>query len=295
MALPRLADQSWVKRVDGKLRLGFAYDYDRQMTHLANHEQQPPLQVIRAFPLTGGASLVHLHNLSGGVLGGDQLALDVDIGPQARVQLTSTSSTRLYRCREHLPPAQQTTVVRIQEGALLEYVSDPLVPFAGSRYQQQTCIELAQDAGLFWWEIIAPGRSARGECFAYDLLQLNLDISAQGKLLALERMKLEPQCRPLSSLVRLGAHSYFASFYICRVGVAASRWLELEHLLSQLADQLTCPGVASWGVSALVAHGLVIRAISKQGRQIAPGLETFWKAAKVALYGEEAIVPRKIY
>jgi hypothetical protein len=48
-------------------------------------------------------------------------------------------------------------------------------------------------------------------------------------------------------------------------------------------------------VSTLVAHGLAIRAVSKQGRDIAHGLQAFWHAAKIALYGQPAIPPRKIY
>ncbi|MBO0794818.1 MAG: urease accessory protein UreD [Ktedonobacteraceae bacterium] len=281
--------------VQGCLRLGFMYDHERQVTRLTVHEQRPPLQVVRAFPLVTGGTLLHLHNLSGGVLGGDQFTIDVDAGPQTRVQITSTSATRLYRHRACTPPARQTSTIRVKEGALLEYLPDPLIPFAGSRYQQYTHIELGQDAGLFWWETIAPGRSARGEYFAYDLLQLELTILALERPIAIERLKLEPGCRPLTSPARLGPYQYFTSFYICRAGLPASRWAELEQQLNILAQQLTHPGTITWGVSALVAHGLVVRAASQQGHDITNRLLAFWRAAKRALYEEEAIPPRKVY
>ena len=48
----------------------------------------------------------------------------------------------------------------VAENDLLELLPDPLIPFAGSAYQQQTQIDLADNAGLFWWETIAPGREA---------------------------------------------------------------------------------------------------------------------------------------
>jgi urease accessory protein len=281
--------------VVGRLGLRFACQQDRHQTRLVASEQSPPLRVVRAFSQQDGAALVHLHNLSGGILGGDQLTLDVDIEPQASVQLTTTGATRLYRCRPGTPAAEQTTTIQVQRGGLLEYLPDPLIPFAGSRYHQQTTIELAEDAGLFWWETIAPGRTARGELFAYDQLHISTKITSQGRPLALERYTLEPQQQRLASLARLGPYTYFCSMYICRVGLNAASWLKLERTLNTLAYQISTPESIVWGVSSLVAHGLVVRGVSCQGYTIAGGLTKFWQEAKLALYGREAIPPRKVY
>jgi urease accessory protein len=261
---------------------------------LASCQQQPPLKVVRAFSLPDGSSLVHLHNLSGGVLGGDYLKLDVEVGCRASAQLTSTGATRLYQSRQEASTAIQINVIKVGENSLLEYVPDALIPFKGSRYYQETQIELAAGAGLFWWEMVAPGREARGEIFAYDLLQFKLDIEAVGKSLAQERIKLEPARNSLSSLVRLGHYRYFSTFYICRVGLEAARWLALEKQLTELADELSRDSEIIWGVSTLPAHGLVVRALSIRGRSTTSGLMAFWQAAKLQLYGQQAIPPRKV-
>ena len=283
-------------RMSGGLRLRFAYEQERQLTSLVGCEQEPPLRVVRAFPLAGGGTLLHLHNLSGGVLGGDQLAVEIDVGPSARVQLTTTGATRIYRSRsEDTEPARQHCTVRIQAGGLLEYLPDQLIPFAGSRYQQVTRIEMEQDAGLFWWETIAPGRLARGESFAYELLQLQTDIVAAGQPIACERFKLEPQRAAMASPLRLGSYRYHTSFFLCRIGLPAARWQALERELTELALRLTRADEIVWGVSTLVAHGLLVRAVSQRGYDIAPGLLAFWQAAKCALYGENAVLPRKMY
>lgn len=259
------------------------------------HEQKPPLKVIRAFPLPEGGALVHLHNISGGVLGGDSLALNVEVAPGAYAQLTSTSATRLYRSSPQAPTSLQTTEVRIQERGLLEYLPDPLIPFAGARYRQQTRIELAEGAGIFWWETVAPGRTARGEVFDYDLVDISLAISTQNRPLALEHTKLEPKKRPVNALARLGIYRYFSSFYICKVGIDPARWLKLESQLSDLAHQLSTAGEVCWGVSTLVAHGLVVKALSCRSTELPAGLLAFWRAARLALYGREALPPRKMY
>lgn len=285
--------QLQASKVRGSLRL--AFHYDDQQTRMKVCEQQPPLKVVRAFALPEGGALVHLHNLSGGVLGGDELSMHVEVGSLAYVQLTSASATRLYRRQTGAAAAAQTNAIQVREGGLLEYLPDPLIPFAGSSYRQHTHIELAHDAGLFWWETVAPGRTARGELFQYEHLQLGLRISAQGRPLAIECLKLEPQHHALSSPARLGPYSYFCSFYICRVGLTPERWPDLERELDALAQELSRPGEISWGVSTLTAHGLLVRALSCQGRDITTGLLAFWQAAKLALYGKDAIPPRKVY
>jgi urease accessory protein UreH len=74
----------------------------------------------------------------------------------------------------------------------------------------------------------------------------------------------------------------------------AARWLALENELAELTQRLSHQGEALWGVSTLPAHGLVVRALSENGREISAGLLAFWRAAKLALYEEVATPPRKV-
>jgi urease accessory protein len=275
----------------GHLHLNFRSANGR--TILDTVAQQPPLKVIRSFPITDGGSLVHLHNVSGGILSGDMLIHRINIFPNAYAQLTSTSATRVYRSRVNDHMASQVMDVHVQAGGLCEYVPDPLIPFAGSRYMQKTRITLDDGAGLFWWEIVAPGREAHGENFAYSHLQLETDICAGNMPLALERVRLTPPQTNMNNIVRLGGFRYWATFYICRIGT--DNWLELEESLSELAQQLSISGCIQWGCSTLPAHGLIIRALAQSNREIMQGLPLFWQAAKQKLYGRQAIIPRKIY
>lgn len=279
--------------MQGQLRLGFTADAGR--TRLTERAQQPPLQVVRAFPLLDGAALVHLHNVSGGVLGGDHLETNIEVGPNARAQLTTTGATRIYRPRASSLAAVQTTDVRVEVGGLLEWLPDPLIPFAGARFRQETRITLDSGAGLFWWETVASGRVARGELFAFDCLEIALDLWADARLVARERVRLEPRLRPLLSLARLGPYRYFCTFYLCRVGEPPARWAALEAELGGIAAGLSTPEGCLWGVSALPAHGLSVRGLSRTGRDLPPGLLLFWQAAKRALYGRDALPPRKVY
>jgi urease accessory protein len=276
------------------LRLTFSRDSVSDKTFLADSFQEAPLKVVRAFTLEDGTALAHLHNVSGGLLGGDHLAMQVNLASGAKVQLTTTGATRIYRSREGFSATTQCNEVSIAEGALLEYLPDATIPFAGARYLQRTSINLAAGAGLFWWEILAPGREARGEFFEYEEFAMNISVSALGRRIAAENLCLRPRQENVSSLARLGPYRYAATFYICRVGLEAREWRDAEDQLQELTVSMTRRGEILWGVSSLVAHGLVVRCLARNGRELLPGLQAIWRSAKRHLYDREAIPPRKV-
>jgi len=280
--------------IDAKLRLEFARDRATGCTVLATSHQEPPLRVVRAFALEDGAALVHLHNVSGGLLGGDRLGLTVNVGGGAVAQITTTGATRIYRPRVDAAVTTQVNEIVVSKDALLEYLPDAVIPFAGARFSQRTTIRLEEGAGLFWWEILAPGREARGEVFAYESVELKTEMSVAGRLIAAERVRLQPRERGVTSPARMGEYRTWATFYICRVGVAAARWLEMEAELRETLALLNAREDALWGVSTLTAHGLVVRCAAKRGRDVLPGLQCAWRAAKMRLYGREAVAPRKV-
>ncbi len=257
--------------------------------------QQPPWRVIRAFPTPAGEALMHLHNVSGGVLDNDDLRLRIEVGPHARAQITTTGATRVYRSRSAQAISRQQTDLTAAEDSVLEYLPDPVIPYAHSRLIQSTTIDLAEHASLFWWETIAPGREAMGEVFAFESLASSVELRAAGRPIAIERFTIEPAlCNPRSP-ARLGRFRYFSSFYVCQPGRAAQSWLDLESQLAGLAGQLSRRDEVLWGVSALDAGGLVVRGLALKGRDLTQSLTAFWRVAKWALCGRVAVVPRKIY
>jgi urease accessory protein len=281
-------------RLRASLTLDFARDGFAGHTVLVASRQEPPLKVVRAFNVQDGAALAHLHNVSGGLLGGDQLALKVDVGARAQVQLTTTGATRIYRPRREALPATQTNEFTLHEDALLEYVPDAIIPFAGARFSQVTTIHLAQGAGLFWWEILTPGREAHGEAFAYECVEMKTNVLALGQPIASERVRIEPHKCSTRSFGRLGPYRTWATFCIARIGPSPSDWLALEHELREQALPLTRHGEILWAVSALPAYGIMVRCVALQGRHVLPGLQTLWQTAKRRLYGRDAVRPRKV-
>src|SRR5580693_10468898 len=277
------------------LHLNFEAD-DSGGTILRVLQQQPPWRVVRGFRAPSGETLAHVHNVSGGILDTDSLSWQVDVGPRAQAQITSTGATRVYRSRSPGSRASQRMRVNVATDAYLEYLPDQLIPFAGSRFDQTARVEIERGGSLIWWDRVAPGREASDEIFRFDSLTSHFELIADGQPVAIERWTLAPLEQRLDSVARLGAFRHFASCYICKAGEPASYWKNFEGQMQPVADLISGRGSeVIWGVTSLRAQGLVIRGLAVSGRSLASGLVEIWKAAKWLLCGRVATLPRKVH
>jgi len=246
--------------------------------------------VVRAF-----GPLVHLNNVSGGVLAGDRLALDVQVEPGAAAQITTTGATRLYRHRAGAADSEQRARFSVGDGALLEYLPDAVIPYAGSRHVQRTEIRLGRGSTLFWWEVLAPGRLAAGERFAFERLRVQTEVYAGVRAVLREDYVLQPKQKELSATARMFEYSHTASLCAVQEGRPPVFWRTLEDRLNEICRERTRPGQAVWGASMLASDGVMVRGLSMSGCFIHETLIEFWRIARLAITGKGAVPPRKIY
>ena len=84
----------------------------------------------------GDAAWVFLASLGGGLLDGDRIDLDVEVGDGASALLGTQASTKVYRSPPGGAGSSQRLSARVGAGALLAVVPDPVVCFADTRYEQ---------------------------------------------------------------------------------------------------------------------------------------------------------------
>lgn len=249
---------------------------------------------MRAFALPGTGRLVHLNNVSGGVLAGDELALDVELDTGAAAQITTTGATRLYRHRAGARDSAQQVTFLVGDGAHLEYLPDPVIPYAGSRHEQRTEIRLGRRATLFWWEALAPGRFAAGELFAFERLRVHTDVSVLGRPVLREDYLLQPRQKDLGSPVRMLGYSHMASLCVIQEGRPPAFWRTLEESLGKLVGARTSRRTVLWGATALPSGGILVRGLAVSGRFLYDGLVEFRRVAHIAISGNDPALPRKI-
>ena len=147
----------------------------------------------------GSAAWAYTSTLGGGLVDGDRLRLRVRVGRGASALLASQGHNRVYRSTTG---CGATLTADVEEGALLAVLPDPTVCFAGARYEQRTAVRLAPGAAAVIVDVLAAGRGARGERWAFQRYFSDLSLGAEGRVLLRERTLLDPRHGPLAE--RLG-------------------------------------------------------------------------------------------
>jgi urease accessory protein len=159
---------------------------------------------------------------AGGVLQGDRLRTEIRVEPGARLRLDTQSATRIYG----MPDAVATTdiVLRLEPGAYLEYVPDPLIPYTAACYRQDSLWEVNESATLVVGEVIAAGREARGERAAYRRVETRVEARRPGgRVLFRDACRLVP-----SGLGLLNAATAIGSLFVMSPNFTASAFDELR-------------------------------------------------------------------
>jgi urease accessory protein len=108
---------------------------------------------------------VYLVGTAAGPLGGDDLALDIDVGPGSRLVIRSAAGMLLLPGPHGGASALRITA-RVGPGGRLDFAPQPAVAAAGCDHRTAARIELAAGASLRWREEIVLGRHGEpsGRC-----------------------------------------------------------------------------------------------------------------------------------
>jgi urease accessory protein len=136
----------------------------------------------------GHAAWIFASTYGGGLVGGDAIAFDVEIGPGAAALLSTQASTKVYRS----PSGTSTTVrTRVAAGGLLVALPDPVVCFASSTYRQEQTFDLHPDASLVCLDWMTSGRRAHGERWQFDRYRATLSIRQASRAICYDAVTLD--------------------------------------------------------------------------------------------------------
>ncbi len=136
---------------------------------------------------SGSAAWIYTSSYGGGLVGGDSIELDVDIGDGASCFMSTQASTKVYR--SPMGTASRLTA-RVGHGGLLVIAPDPVVCFRASRFVQVQRFHLAADASLVFVDWLTSGRRAFGERWVFHEYTTRLEIHVGGRLLVYDPIAL---------------------------------------------------------------------------------------------------------
>ncbi|MEX3775276.1 urease accessory protein UreD [Pseudomonas sp. MYb118] len=259
-----------------ELELGYARFGDS--TRPVQRRHQGPLRVQKHLYAEGPEVCQHIIvHPPGGIAGGDRLDISASVGPKAWAQITSPGAAKWYRAAG---PAHQRLNLKVGDGATLEWLPQETIVYSAAQAQLSTIIDLAGDARLFYWDVVALGRPASGERFDLGHFQARLDVRRDGRLLWHERQRIEGGDGLLDSPIGLDGQPVFATLLVTGEvdGELLERCRALDHDVRGDLTQL--PGL-------LVARCLASEALLARGWLIA-----LWALLRPALLGREAVPPR---
>ncbi|MDO8033996.1 urease accessory protein UreD [Janthinobacterium sp. SUN128] len=276
MLLQASAHGAW----QAHLRLGFAL-HDG-VSRLVERTHSGPLRVQKPLYPEGDrvchAIIIHP---PGGVVGGDQLAVDATVGEGAHALLTSPGAAKWYRANGHV--SGQHIMLRAASGAAIEWLPQESIFFDQACVRLRHEVELAADAGYIGCDIVCLGRSASGEMFNTGSISQQVRIRRGGKLLWWEQGVLAAGGALMASPLGLGGHTVCAT--LIAIGTPVS-----PAVLAAVRE-IAVPDGAAFGAThmkSLVAVRLLC-GDSEAARRI---MLAAWQLLRPAMLGRDAVVPR---
>lgn len=275
----RAADEAGATGWDARLALQFERDGSR--TVLATRHHVGPLRVQKAlYPEGASVCQVVVVHPPAGVVAGDSLAIDVDTGAGAHVQMTTPGAAKWYRSTGRV--ARSAATVRVSAGALVEWLPLETILFDGARAAIRLAVELADDARFIGWDITCLGRTASDERFDTGRLQQRLELFRDGRLLWCDHAVLEGGARALQSGAILGGAPVFGTM-IATPGDADGE-------LVAACRRVRCESGS--GAVTRLPHVFVARYLGNSVGAARTYFATLWHLLRPALAGRDAVDPR---
>ncbi len=239
-------------------------------TRLAHLYQRDPLRVLFPAPEDPAVPVAVLVNTSGGLVGGDRLAVTATVGDGAAAMVTSQAAEKVYRstgrdCRVEVD-------LTVGAGAWLEWLPHETILFEGARLRRRIAVDVAPDGRLLAGEFLVLGRTARGERLTYGLARDAWEIRCRGRLVWADALHLEGDlARAIADPAGLAGAVAYATF-VYAAADAAER-IELARGLLPANDE----GVLRFG--ATIVNGvLVVRWLARDALALRAAFAAFWAA-----------------
>jgi len=293
---------------DGLLRLRF--ERRPRGTVVTACRYTVPLQVMAPMALDDPAAVVSVLNPTGGLVGGDRLSVDIDVGPGAHACLTAPSATRVYRTEG--PPATQHVRIAVGPDGVVEWVPEHTIPFPGSRLCQRLDVTLEAGARLILVDAFAAGRIARGEAWQFARIESAITVRDAGGWRWLDRLVLDGRRgEHYRGEGITGGHDYFATLAVLAGSARGddagadepagrapdiagdSATPALAALGEDIARDLTAHAGVVAGAGTLARGGLVVRVLAREAHQLLDALDAAWALARRRVLGLPPLALRR--
>lgn len=262
-----------------KASLCLEFDFADRKTTLGRKFHDGPLVVQKPlYPEGEGVCHAIVVHPPGGIAGGDELTLRARTGEGAAALLTTPGAAKWYRSAG--PRAKQ--VIAFDVRGQLEWLPQETIVFDGALAQTECDVDLAAGAGLIGWDIVCLGRTGSGERFTRGSYRTSIRVRRDGKLLWLERGRIDGGSRLLESPAGLDGKPVFGTLF------ASSLSLNKD----LLNETRKAEPESGRGSVTLLPGILLARYLGDSSEAARRYFIALWRVLRPALTGRDATEPR---
>lgn len=278
-----IVGRPYAQRRAWKASIRMQVDAQDGRSRLRDCEHFGPLRIQKVLYPQGEhvAQLLLLHP-PGGIAGGDQLSVQLSVEDNAHALLTTPGAAKWYKSGGDV--ARQDVVLKVADGAALEWFPQEAIVFDQAVAEQTLSLECSGSARSCGWDIVVLGRQARNERFIAGRWSQRIEIRRDGRLLWLERSRIDGDDELLKSVV--GWNRHHVSGLMWTIGFTPDETLvEQCRACADQSDVIV-------GVTVLPDGPMLVRVLGSSAEQVRESLTRIWTLLRPPLLGIAAQPPR---
>lgn len=163
------------------------YKYPLKFLHIANPAKVSPGRNNEAHT----TAWIYEINYGGGLVSGDTIQIDLNVGENTTMVVTGQSSMKIYKSKEKGKHSKHHILGTVEKNALMCLAFPPVTCYAGSEYEQSQIIKLKDEsASAVVVEWTTSGRIALGESWDFSFFQTCNEVWLGNELLIRDAVKL---------------------------------------------------------------------------------------------------------
>ena len=274
-----MASRAYVTAGGWSAKLSLSFERALARTNLRVKERAGPLSVQRPFYPEEDVCHAYVLHPPGGVVGGDQLELNVQVREQSSALITTPAANKIYRSNG--PESQIKQQFFVESGGTLEWLPQETILFGGSSLSACTRVNLNPSARFSGWDIVILGRPFSGDRYERGAFDQQMTIAVADKPILNERHRWRNEEPMLGAAWGCRGNCALASVYA----------YPADPDLLKRVQRLIASSPADAGVT-LLDQLLVVRILGTAPQIVRALAEKLWTGMRPLQMGRAASRPR---
>jgi urease accessory protein len=267
------AQNGWIAELE------LRFSKSKSKTFLSTRKHIGPLTIQRPFYPEGDLCHLYLLHPPGGIVGGDQLSIEVNTDSNSSSLLTTPGATKVYRTSDHKHSTINQNFI-VAEDSSFEWLPMETIVFPGANSQFSSKLLLSGNARIAAWEVYCLGRPAINESFDFGSLNFSLELWRDGMPILLDKLMIDKT--ELESVVGLRGFPVFGTFIISKTNKKV-----LETVRTMMIETDSCvTGVTQ------IEDIIIVRSLAKKTYLVQDLFKKIWQTVRPLVFEREASIPR---